>query len=425
MRKIVDPIDRLPEIKYDKEKLVTWLFDNRYNMSLDRQAWLVRNEKYLSQWDDYVTYTRDGPWDNSSNLHLPLSMEKMKALHARFKAALTAVKPWWMILPLERLDMKRISTIDQVMNWACQAYVNQYKGVMTTLDDWIWDFCGVGWAIIERRWEIIERNAIVVEEITEDDRLENAEMMRLLGEEMEKKEPDQEKVAREVKRLITFFDGPVLETVSHEDILFPGKFQDVSDLNQPPVIFRDFQMTLSDLNAHMESEYFYRDACERAKKSTAPTSGEGNLIGPEEATKVDFKRAQDENQGILVVDSNVVQTIFYLTKAYFKYDIDGDGICEEMIAVLDTNTRELLRLSYLDRETLTGKRPIHKIDFIRRPRRAYSIGLLELLHPINREMDALHNMRIDFGTLSNIPFFFYRPSAGFKGEVFKIEPGKG
>lgn len=423
-RREVDPIDRIPDVKYDKDKLIAWLFDQREAMLIDRNSWMKRQRDYLSQWDDYITSTRLGPWENSASIHLPLSMEKIKAIHARLKEAILAIRPWWIITPIEYIDAERIKTIDIVMRWACSNYVNHYKGIEPVLDDWIWDFCATGWGVVKRRWELVQRNAITVKPITDEQRILNAQRIALLGDEMGKAFPDVEKVAKETKELLTFFDGPVIETIPHEDILFPGSFQDVSDLNQPNAIFHDFTIDESTLNTYAEQGYYDKKVAKNMLKGSSEYSGARMVTGVE-AHKYELKRAADDNQGVQTIDSNAKRKEFNMSEACVRYDIDEDGIAEELVITIDLNKRDIARLTYLDRSTQTGKRPFHKIDFIRRPRRAYSIGLLELLYPINSEMDAIHNMRLDFGTISNIPFFFYRAASSIKGDKIKLEPGTG
>lgn len=46
-----------------------------------------------------------------------------------------------------------------------------------------------------------------------------------------------------------------------------------------------------------------------------------------------------------------------------------------------------------------------------------------MLHPLSAEMDAMHNMRIDFGLLSTMPFGFYRPSSSLEPTTMQLSPG--
>jgi len=43
--------------------------------------------------------------------------------------------------------------------------------------------------------------------------------------------------------------------------------------------------------------------------------------------------------------------------------------------------------------------------------------------PIAREMNAIHNMRMDYGTLATMPYGFYRPSSSLEAETIELTPG--
>lgn len=401
-------IDRLPDIQVDKEELAMWLLDQRLKMESDRQEWLHRHRKYLSQWDDFVTSNREGPWKGSSNFHLPLTMQMVKALQARMRQAMLAVRPWWMIMPLEKLDRERVKKIDVVMRWAMNNYVNEFKGIESLVDDWTMDFVTVGWGVVKRRWSVKQRKAIVFEEVMDSvAELANA-----------KENDDIEVVGKEVEKLITYFDGPMIETVAHEDIFFPGAMNDVSDLNEPVCICEDFRLDKSELKLRAETGLYDKDAVERVIEK-------GMSRGPKNKDADEVKRTQDRYQGVKTVDADAGVDEAHMSQFSFRYDVDNDGIAEEMVASVDLTTNEIVRLTYLDRITKTGKRGYHKADLIRRPRRSYSLGLVELLYPLNKEMDAMHNMRVDFGTLTNVPFFFFRSTSDLDRNSFNIEPGKG
>jgi hypothetical protein len=423
-RKIVD-IDRIPKVKYDEQKLINHIIKQRTFMMDDRQEWQNRQKKYLSQWDDYITYNRTGPWEESASIHLPITMQMVKSIHARFKQTIFSVRPWWMLVPLEKLDKERMKTIDTVMRWAVQNYINHDKGIELAVDDWIWDFVTIGWGVMKRRWEICSRKAIIIEDVqkNQEDIEESIDGLESLMQEDEN--PDQiEIVGKEVEKLLTYFDGPVVEPLPHEDILFPGSFMDVSDLNQPNMVCHDYEYDASTLKGLIESGYYERgateDVIEKGMIEVGPTGNVTDNYG-----KDDFRRSQDSYHGVKTVDAMAGVKKAKLCECHMRYDIDGDGIDEELIVTICPEARKVVRLTYLDRVTKTGKRPFHKIDFIRRPRRAYSLGLLEMLYPINEEIDAVHNMRMDFGTLTNVPFFFFRSSSGMKPEKIRIEPGVG
>jgi len=432
-RKIVSGIDRLPAIKYDEDKLIRWIVDQRKSMMDDRQVWSARRRRFLSKWDDYLTPARSGEWEGGSNLHLPMTMQMGKGLHARIKSAVFAVRPWWILLPIEKLDRERIKIIDTVMRWACQNYVNYGKGIELAVDDWAWDVVFEGWGVLKRRWEIIERKIIDYEEVQQPIVQINPEQQQMAMESMntianefnqsnaQLEAPPSEIVAREVEKLITYFDGPIWETLPHEDILFPGKLVDPSDLNLAPMVCHDFDIDESTLNAHLESGYYDSKAVKKVLEKSFVSPGEQS----DDATKNAYQQLQDRYHGVKTVDAKAGVKKARETEVYLSYDIDNDGINEELVVAFDLKAEVITRLTYLDRITKTGKRPLHKADLIRRPRRSYSMGIVELLYPLQQELDSIHNMRIDFGVIQNIPWFFYRPGSGMKPEKIKLEPGIG
>lgn len=420
-------IDRIPDKNFDKDEFILWLERQHKGMENDRQDWLGRQKKYLAQWDDYISYARSGPWDSSANFHLPLTMQHIRVVVSRFKQALFSVYPWWMIAPVERMDTERIKTIDTVMKWAVQSYVNYGKGFESAIEDWIWDFVGAGWGVMKRRWELKERKAIILEEKVKEKSEENEDrlaFLRDMAQEHNFQAPPEEKeeaIAKEVEKIIEVFNGPVVEPLAHEDILFPGALRDSMDLNEPPVVSHEFWIEESELNYRKETGYYNSDAVDETLKTGLIDPGGASI----DLAGSDLRMKQDKYQGVKTENAEAGVKRARIAESYCRYDIDKDGIDEELVVHWCPRSRSLLRWTYLDRITKTGKRMLHKIDFIRRPRRSYALGLREMLFPINQELDSMHNLRMDYGNLANIPFFFYRATSGMKPEKIRLEPGMG
>ena len=415
-KKRIGRIDRIPVVEFDHKRLVDHLVAKRQNLDEDRQDWLFRQSAYLEQWDDYVTNVRAGSWDEYSNLHLPLTMMQCKALHARLYFAVFGLRPPYVIEPVEDLDEQRIRRIDRLMKWAIFKYVNEYKGIRSTVDDWLWDAVTNGWGVLEREWMIKERNAIVLKEDTKKQIRET--LISISGEPLPSK---QKKRFKEVAEFIEFFNGPVINTIPPEAIYFPARFQDSTDLNQPDTVIIQKWFTRSELEILSEKGFFEKKAVKKMiDEKHAKALKEQSSMG-----KTQIERKQDILQGFQTVDAKAQDEKFEVFKAYARYDFDEDNKDEELITYFSEDAKVDLRWTYLDRITKTGKRPLHKFDLIRRPRRAGALGLAELLYPINTEVDAFHNQRVDFGTFANVPFFVYRAASGLKAETIVLRPGRG
>ena len=98
---------------------------------------------------------------------------------------------------------------------------------------------------------------------------------------------------------------------------------------------------------------------------------------------------------------------------------------EQYVVWVAVRPQRIIRIKRLEDINKDGKRTAVKYDFIREPGRFFSMGLAEWVRHSQAELDAIHNQRLDAGLLTNVPFFFYKPTAGIKGQVIKIEPGKG
>jgi len=53
------------------------------------------------------------------------------------------------------------------------------------------------------------------------------------------------------------------------------------------------------------------------------------------------------------------------------------------------------------------------------------MGVMEIGKHLSGELDAIHNMRIDVGFATNLPFFFYRASSAFNPDEIELKPLKG
>lgn len=70
-----------------------------------------------------------------------------------------------------------------------------------------------------------------------------------------------------------------------------------------------------------------------------------------------------------------------------------------------------------------GKRPFEVSWLIPRKNFFYGIGVPEMIRLLALERDAIHNQRIDAGSVSIIPFGFYRAASGFKPDKIVLQPG--
>lgn len=112
-------------------------------------------------------------------------------------------------------------------------------------------------------------------------------------------------------------------------------------------------------------------------------------------------------------------------EAYLKYDINKDDRREECIFLTLPDQALYLAGKPLHCVSKTGIRPWLIRAFLRRPGCIYGKGIPELVRHLHKEMNAIHNQRIDAGNMVLAPFFFYRAASGFDPTEINVRPATG
>lgn len=84
---------------------------------------------------------------------------------------------------------------------------------------------------------------------------------------------------------------------------------------------------------------------------------------------------------------------------WLNYDIDGDGWDEALICTIHLDSQTYVRLDY--NPFFNQEKPYSAACFMRDVNSFYGIGLCEMLDHFQEEITALHNQRIDNGTICN------------------------
>jgi len=399
--KVKEPAEEDLPVKrgYDKKKISAMLLERIRVMSQDRDEWLSRQVEFLSGWNEYLCPTRAGPWAGASDLHLPVTMEHCLTLHAHLLDVFFGMRPWFFARPREKMDRETVEMKEVFMHWALTSYVNYNDGIFPVIDEWLWEVITTGFGILKLRWECQYRMSLVVEDWLNP---ETGEVHK-----------------RAEKKRVKIFEGPVLELLRKEDVLMLG---DYNDIDRMPCFAHRIWLSESDVNRRVEAGLYDKAA---VKRIIAARAAKKDRISSIDQSSHDYRDEQDLNEGVITRDSHANEELFEIYEANLTYDLDDDGFSEEVILWVEAETGEIVRDTDLDKVSTTGRRPLFKGDLYKRPHRAYSMGLPELLYPYNKEIDAIHNQKIDFATITTIPWFLYNPASGMKNEEMRIGPGVG
>lgn len=397
-----DLLPRLRDLDAGKKMVELW-----YQGNSDRTEWLERQQKYLATWDEFIDNedVATGPWANSSNLHLPITLTACRAMHARMYAALMSVQPPFNVKPLDEAATVAVPLIEGVMAYCLREWINYRKGVSEMVDMWVWNWITQGTGIIKLRWDRcysryveVYEETIMVSKVDE----ETGELVKR-AEVVEKERPVTKRT----------FDGPVADIVDPEDLLILGGD---GDPDRADLVIHRYYLTRSQMYSLADQGVFDLGVVEDI------------LDGGNDSENTDLasalKQDKEMNSGIIQSNTNADQDRFEILECYCKMDENGDGLDENLIIWVHTKSKKELRATYLERVIEGSMTPFSKIDFLKKRGHRYGMGIPEILYGLQKEVDAMHNIRIDFGVLSTMPFGFYRPTSGLNPARMDLEPGK-
>jgi len=369
----------------------------------EKQEWLDKQKVFMGQWDDFVANLPEGPFDGASQLHLPTTFVHAKAIHARLMEALFGIEPPFVTKAKRESETPRLEMVDAIMKHAIIEWANHNEGIKEVISDWVWDYVTAGVGLLKVRWTREFTSFVDVEETVEVDEIEGDESGL---------PPDIRIIETEVLRKIKSFDGPIIELVRPEDLLIIGGGGNPQRAHS--VTHRQW-LTGSQLWSLVDQEVFEGEAVEKiiqfgeTRKSSA--------IGGE------IKQDRSINVGKSNADSEADLRQYEILETYMQYDVNKDGINEEIIVWIHSETKAVLRSTYLRRASQYGVRPFFKADFHRRSGEDYGVGMVEMMFSLSLEQDAMHNQAVDAGTIQNMPFGFYRASSSLDPEIIDLVPG--
>lgn len=106
-----------------------------------------------------------------------------------------------------------------------------------------------------------------------------------------------------------------------------------------------------------------------------------------------------------------------------KYDANGDGFDEEIIALITNKEEVFIRAFNLGSISRTGKRPlVHKNFLDRIGGKMLGMGLLEQVKPLAEEIDACFRQMTDANTMSVMRWGFYDPNSDYDPDEHVAKP---
>ncbi|MEA2013745.1 MAG: LAGLIDADG family homing endonuclease, partial [Thermodesulfobacteriota bacterium] len=205
----------------------------------------------------------------------------------------------------------------------------------------------------------------------------------------------------------------VLDLKSLERVHFPH--EGGSDENDLPHIIDEVYYKMSDLR-QMQAEG-------EIAESVDLESLKADMDNLEEFGGT--QKAKMEAEGSIPINTQKENYKIKCYEAYIKEDVNNDKIQEDIIVLMAAKPKKWLSCKPLHAVSRIGKRPWIIRPFLRRPGRVYGKSIPELVMNLHKELDAIHNQRIDAGNMAIAPYFFFRANSGTQPSNITVGPATG
>lgn len=381
---------------------------NRANSN--RSEWLERQKKLRMEVEEFFSplYTATMSW--SSTLHYPVALTVCKTYHARMYAAVWDSDPPFTTKARKSAHTDKVPVVQDLMRFAVKDWANCYKGLDAEIDAGLVNWIYYGAVFWKNRWEKKFEKFIDVE--MQMQQMEQGVTDPASGELV----PTilSRPVEVEVDKVKVTFDGPCVEAVPLEDIIVIGGNGDPDHAEH---VMQMYDYTASDLNALADQKVFSRSVVDEIlseSHGTRPTAEANRGIQEEMA----------HGAGMADPSPSYAQDKFIVIECYSRIPIDNTGINSDIVYWVHKESGKILRATYLRRISKNGQRPFSWAPFLPRVGSPYGIGIIEMIYNLSKEIDAIRNMRLDFGLLSSLPFGYYRPSSSMSTAEIPIQPGQ-
>lgn len=143
-----------------------------------------------------------------------------------------------------------------------------------------------------------------------------------------------------------------------------------------------------------------------------------DLEGVSAAASTGWVRHRRERMGHSYTSGQKQSGLYEILDVYCYFDVDDDGIEEDLLVTWDRTSRKILKLRFNPYE----KRPFEPVRYQLRSHMFYGIGVLEMLRSFQAEVTRTHNERVLNMLLANSRIWLARDGA--IDDTLRIWPGK-
>lgn len=343
---------------------------------------------------------KSDPWKGCANVSTQIVNMVVEILHSRlFPMSWNDNLIYWK--PMEKNDIENVENISKFMKW-----VIKDMGLGNIVDDFVHNLILDGTAVLKIRWvpewKWIQRKIPVQENII--GKIKRVVMSFLGGKKEYQVNETKFKIRYEYKK----FESCKVEVINLEDVGFPTYSVPTSNEEDLEWIWHKSYPSVSELEEWQAMGMYENVDKIGTFVDTLLTEGTKKSDIEAEGTKITQNK---KNYRVEVIEF------------YDRYDYNNDGVREDIIVTVEKKSKTFMDARPLLSISRINERPFVIGQLIRRTNRIYGKSMAEVAMPLEEEINAIHNQRLDAGTMAIIPFGVYRAGSGFKPENIEMEPG--
>ena len=336
----------IPQAKADE--LGAWLYEE---IERAKQDSVGRQENY-TEWERLYearprVARKTEPWVNCANLVVPLIGTAVDSVTARLIEAVFGGKQLWVGTAKSAKWAALANPIQDWINWVGKDVMKMYDVSL----NWFLTTVKTGTGILKLPWERRLRNVMYNDEN-----------------------------GGQVNEQIVVHDGPKPQSIHPSDFFVSPDAHATKDIQYCEWVAHRGRYTKKLLKELEFSGTLYDVEKIFLSPRTQATDLEAEVQG---------------NTGVSISQYNDYE----VWEIWCSYDINEDGIPEELVVTYHPETQTILRAVY--NFYRHQERPFHIIPFMPRDNSIWGIGICQMLQDIQEEVTTMHNQRLDNATIAN------------------------
>ena len=392
--------------------------DNRTNWLSKRQEDIERLEMEKGKSDPNF------PWDNSSDIRLPNVRVAVGATRARFLSSVFSPEQATEVNAVGSDDLHNVSVVHQFIEWMLS---DDRVGFYEKIDEICEPVIALGDYVLHPHWAretrlIQEKLKVYIhpqtgETIPHPVTGEPIEFGDTIALELLNLPPVTQTTEIDITEEQVVFEGATLDVFDTEDLILPP---DAKNIKSADWVAQRVWMSVDQI-ARKRKDGSYNVLNSKDFNQIKRDSDQSSL----DTMAGDDESLGNQTKSVLEgTDTEIGRNKREVFNWFGKWDINGDGLDEEVIFTVHGKSGILMRVALLDDVYPHGKRPFILVTHDKRSGRPYGRGLARTLAALDDAMNTAINQFFDRGTLINALFGFYKPGEGMPDDEIEIHPGK-